>query len=74
MKRREWVRRMTVAAVCLLVLGLALLIVGSVVAGTHSSSPMGGVGIGMLGTLLLAGGGLCAKFAIAGPFPDNLEA
>ena len=74
MTKRRWVRRMTMASLALLVVGLALMIVGSIIAGARPASPMGGIGVGLVGVFLLAAGGLFGKFAVAGPYPDNLEA
>ncbi len=74
MTRRKWARRMVALAAVMLVVGLALMVVGAVMAGKNPESPMGGVGVGMIGVFLLACGGLAGKFAIAGPYPNNLEA
>ncbi|MES2154450.1 MAG: hypothetical protein V4510_04875 [bacterium] len=73
MTRRQWVRRMMTAAALLLVLGLALLLTGSLLTG-HGVQPRTGVAIGLTGVFLLTAGGLCGKFAIAGPYPKNVEA
>lgn len=72
MTRRKWVRRMSIAAAIMLVVGLTLLISGAIVTG-RGQQPMMGVAVGMVGVFLVTGGGLFGKFAIAGPFPHNLE-
>lgn len=74
MTRREWARRMAGLAIALLVVGLALTITGSLFVGRNKQAPMAGVAIGLFGVLLLTAGGLFGKFAIAGPYPDRLEA
>lgn len=74
MTRKEWARRMSVSAVVLLLTGLALLITGSVVAGSAQKTPMTGIAIGMVGVVMLTAGGLFWKFAIAGPYPKDVEA
>lgn len=71
MTRREWSRRMRLWAIVQLPVGLALLLVGSLIAGV--SQPMLGYLVGSAGVLVIVTGALCYKFAIAGPFPKNLE-
>jgi hypothetical protein len=67
--RKEWVRRRTVAALCCLGLGFALVVVGSLIA--WGRTPLLGYGVGSLGILLVVMGALFGRQALAGPFPPE---
>ncbi|MEA3190737.1 MAG: hypothetical protein QOD77_1319 [Thermoplasmata archaeon] len=72
MTRREWSRRMRLWAIVQLPVGLALLLVGSLVA-AGIDQPMLGYLVGSAGVLVIVTGALCYKFAVAGPWPKHLE-
>jgi len=66
-----WKRRMWITCLVLMPVGLLLLLLGAATA--WGSNPLAGFSVGCLGVLLLVGGALCAKFAVAGPYPRGLQ-
>jgi hypothetical protein len=66
-----WRRKMWVACLVLMPLGLLLILFGAATA--WGTSSMLGFAVGAIGLLMLVGGALCGKFAAAGPYPEGLQ-
>lgn len=70
----HWQRRKLAQGIVLILIGVTMVVVGSIWAGTEAGgATMNGIWLGTAGVLILVVGALFAKWGIVGPLPQGMQ-